>query len=68
MKKVLVACLILVIVAGVAGAGLSVAMLIRAVEWSEWGRVILYSVTVAVCVEMVVLAVGKLREGNHKSV
>ncbi len=58
MKKAL---LILAVIAGVAGAALSVGMVISAVQFSEWGRVVLYAVTTAVCVEMSVLAIGKLK-------
>lgn len=50
------------VIAGICGAGLSVAMLIRALQWSEWGRVILYCGTTGICVEMAVIAVGKLKE------
>lgn len=42
-------------VLGVLGAALSVGMLISAIEASEWGRVVLYCVTVAVCVEFAVI-------------
>lgn len=64
-QKLLTAFLILAVIAGIGGAAVSVAMVIRAVQWSEWGRVVLYSVTMAVCVEMTVLAIGKLR--NHEN-
>lgn len=60
-RKIISVLLILAAVAGIVGAGLSVGMLIRAVQWSEWGRVILYSVTMVVCVEMTVLSIVKLR-------
>ena len=61
MKKTLRGFLILAVVAGIAGAALSVAMVISAVQFGEWGRVVLYSVTTAVCLEMALLAIGKLR-------
>ena len=61
MKKVVSALLILAVIAGIAGTAVSVGMVARAVQWSEWGRVVLYSVTLAACVEMAVLAFGKLR-------
>lgn len=62
MRKQLVTVLMIIaVIAGICGAALSVAMVISAVQFSEWGRVVLYSVTTAVCVEMVVLAIGKLR-------
>lgn len=64
-QKLWTVLLILAVIAGIAGAALSVAMVIRAVQWSEWGRVVLYSVAMAVCVEMTVLAIGKLR--NHEN-
>jgi len=52
---------IVLAVIGVAGAALSVCMLISAILFSEWGRVILYSVTLAVCVELAVLNVLQLK-------
>ena len=61
-KKIAFILLIIVAVIGVCGAGLSVAMLIRALQWSEWGRVLLYFLTTAVCVEMALLSVGKLKD------
>ena len=60
-KRCLFALLIIVSIVGIAGATRSVAMLIRAVQWSEWGRVVLYSVTTAVCVEITVFAASKLK-------
>ena len=59
--KLLTILLVLVIIAGVVGAALSVGMVISAVQFSEWGRVVLYCVTTGVCVEAVVLAIGKLK-------
>lgn len=58
MKKVLS---ILIAVIGIVGAGVSVGMLIPAIQFSEWGRVILYCVTLAVCVELAVLNILKLK-------
>lgn len=55
------AVLILAVVLGIAGAAVSVGMVISAVQFREWGRVVLYSITTAVCVEMTVLAIGKLK-------
>ena len=46
----------------IVGAGLCVAMLVRAVQWLEWGRVILYSVCLAVCVECAVLILLNLKK------
>ena len=48
-------------VLGIIGAALSVAMLITAVNASEWGRVVLYSVTLAVCVELSVINILNLK-------
>jgi len=45
----------------VAGAGLSVAMLISAISFLEWGRVVLYSVTLGICVEAAVLCFMKCK-------
>lgn len=59
--KLLTAILIIAVLACMIGAGVSVAMVIRAVQWSEWGRVVLYCVTTGVCVEAAVLAIGKLK-------
>lgn len=61
MKKLYIILLLLVVVAGVVGAAVSVAMLVRAVQWSEWGRVIFYSFIIALCVEMTVLSISRLR-------
>lgn len=47
---------------GLVGAVLSLTMLISAVQFSEWGRVVLYSVTMAVCIEMAVVCFGKMKE------
>lgn len=64
-KKALFVLLIHASVLGIVGAALSVAMVIRAVQWSEWGRVVLYCVTTTVCVEMTVLSIGKLRDKQN---
>ena len=37
------------------GAGLCIAMVVRAVQTHEWGRVLLYCVCLATCVECTVL-------------
>lgn len=60
-RKLSSAFLLLSAIAGVAGAAISVTMVIRAVQWNEWGRVILYCVTAAVCVEMALLTIVKLK-------
>ena len=52
LKKVLS---ILFSVLGVLGAALSVGMVISAIAASEWGRVVLYCITLAVCVELAVI-------------
>ena len=44
---------------GILGAVLSVVMLISAIGHLEWGRVVLYAVTLGVCVELTVLSVLK---------
>lgn len=64
-RKLLVVLLIAAAIAGICGAGLSVAMLIRALQWSEWGRVILYCGTTGICVEMTVIAIGKLKNKEN---
>ena len=66
MKSKIVAFLLLAIL-GIVGAGLSVAMLISSVAFLEWGRVVLYSVTLAVCVEMAVLCISRLKSGKPKN-
>lgn len=58
---------VIMIVAGIIGAGLSVAMLISSVAFLEWGRVVLYSVTLAVCVEMAVLCISRLKSVKPKN-
>ncbi len=57
---------VLLTVFGGVGAGLSIAMLISAIQFSEWGRVILYCVTLAVCVELVVLNIAKLKPEKNQ--
>ncbi len=45
----------------VVGAAACVAMLISALQFTEWGRVVLYSVCLAVCVEASVLSFSGLK-------
>ena len=61
LKKLL---LVLTGILCIAGAALCVAMLVRSVEHLEWGRVILYSVCLAVCVEVSVLSLFRLKGQN----
>ncbi len=56
--------LVLLTVLGAAGAVLSVGMLISAIRFLEWGRVILYCVTLAVSVELALLNILKLKPGE----
>lgn len=65
MAKWIKTLLILAVIAGVVGVALSIAMIVRAVQWQEWGRVFLYLVTAIVSLEMIVLAVSKLREKEN---
>ena len=58
-RKFLISFLIAAAILGIVGAAASIGMVIRAVQWREWGRVVLYCVTTAVCVEMTVLAIAK---------
>ena len=44
------------------GAGLCIAMVVRAVQALEWGRVLLYGVCLAVCVECTVLLLLNLKD------
>ena len=60
-RKLLAVFLIIAVIAGVAGAVLSVVMVISAFQFSEWGRVLFYGVTMIICAEMAVLALLKLR-------
>ena len=53
---------IILTVIGIAGAALSVGMLITAIQASEWGRVVLYCVTLAVCVELAVIHIINLQQ------
>ena len=55
---------VLLLLAGLIGAVVSVAMVIRAVQWSKWGRVVLYCVTAAISVENALLAIGRLKSGK----
>lgn len=52
---------LLLLVAGIIGAALSVAMVIRGIQWREWGRVALYCVTAVISVENAVLVIGRLK-------
>ena len=62
MKQKAIFLLLLIASIGCIGAAaLSVAMLISAVQFGEWGRVLVYSVTTAFSVEMAVLSIGKLK-------
>ena len=63
-KKLLLLCTgILFIV----GAGLCVAMSVSAVKFLEWGRVVLYSVCLAVCVEASVLCLTQMKGKKQDS-
>ena len=62
-KKMLLLCIGILFVLG---AGLCVAMLVRAVQFLEWGRVVLYSVCLAVCVEAAVLSLTQLKENKQE--
>ncbi len=62
MKKFVSILLVLLLSAGIVGIILSIAMLVRAVQWMEWGRVVLYSVTALVGLEMILLVILKLRK------
>lgn len=64
-KRLLTLLLILAVIAGAVGAVASVAMVISAVQFLEWGRVVFYSVTTGFCVEVIVLAIGRLRKGEQ---
>lgn len=57
---------LLVAILCAAGAGLCVAMLVRAVQSLEWGRVVLYSFCLAVCVEVVVLLLSNLKGSKEE--
>lgn len=49
----------------IAGTGLCVAMVVRAVQTHEWGRVLLYGVCLAVCGEcsaLILLNVKNMKE------
>lgn len=61
LKKIL---FIVLSVAGIAGAALSCAMLITALQFSEWGRVIAYAFTLAVSVEIALVFILKLKAVN----
>lgn len=58
VKKIL---FLLIGIICIVGAGLCVAMLVRAVQFLEWGRVVLYSVCLAVCVEAAVLSLLRIK-------
>lgn len=61
-KKILLLCIGILFVVG---AGLCVAMLVSAVQFLEWGRVVLYSVCLAVCTEAAVLCLMQLKENKQ---
>ena len=62
MEKWIKALLWLAVVVGAVGIGLSVAMVVSAFQFREWGRVILYLVTAIVSLEMLILAIEKLQK------
>ena len=63
LKKVLY---IVLSTAGIAGAALSCAMLISALQFSEWGRVIAYAFTLAVSVEIALVFIFKLKATKNQ--
>ena len=58
-KKIL---LLVIGILCIAGTAACVAMLVSAVRFLEWGRVILYSVCLAVCVEAAILSLNRLKQ------
>ncbi len=57
---------VLLALIGIVGAVLSVVMLISAIAFSEWGRVVLYCVTLAVCVELTVLNIMNMKPKKNE--
>jgi len=57
--------LIAVIVIFLAGTVLCAVMAVMAVRFSEWGRGFIYGLSGIVCVEAMILAVGKLRNKDR---
>ncbi len=57
---------VLLALIGIVGAVLSVVMLITAIQFSEWGRVILYCVTLAVCVELTWLNILNIKQKKNE--
>ena len=57
---------VLLALIGLVGAALSVVMLISSIQFSEWGRVILYCVTLAVCVELIMLNIMNLKAKKNE--
>ena len=65
MSKWMKALLWLAVILGAVGIGLSVTMIVSAVQFMEWGRVILYFITGTVSLEILVLALAKLKNKEN---
>ena len=50
----------------IGGAGLCVVMLVTALQFSEWGRVFLYSVCMAICIECAVLLLTGIKKKDEE--
>ena len=60
LKKI---CSIVLLVVSIIGVIASVVMLLSAIRFMEWGRVIAYFMTAAVSVELLIWSALKLRKG-----
>ena len=65
MSKWMKALLWLAVILGAVGIGLSVTMIVSAVQFMEWGRVVLYFITAIVSLEILLLALGKLKNKEN---
>ena len=65
MSKWMKALLWLAVILGAVGIGLSVTMIVSAVQFMEWGRVILYFITGTVSLEILLLALAKLKNKEN---
>ena len=65
MSKGMKALLWLAVILGAVGIGMSVTMIVSAVQFMEWGRVILYFITGTVSLEILLLALAKLKNKEN---
>ena len=65
MSKWMKALLWLAVILGAVGIGLSVMMIVSAVQFMEWDRVVLCFITAIASLEILLLALGKLKNKEN---